>query len=276
MAGNNDWDAGYNRSRGNSEQHGASHAGAGDQGDGDRWSAWSSGWNWKESAHSNNDHDHKGSRDAWRDNDQRGGQSAVAAGGAQVLHGDGTEVETDIGSSGDWRVVAGIGVYLTAAGACVVPASQTAVADTNASADMLALANVGFDLEYFRSLPTPNGYKQHNVALKYFRDTSEVDGLEAFVFNNTEPNPVPPIVHEKGTNYHFEEPANIPWSWQEMVAKMDEQSMEMVMHGLLPAEQHSFRSRGRLVGCRLQKTDRYDHKRHHALGVGKTSDMLFI
>ena len=56
-----------------------------------------------------------------------------------------------------------------------------------------------------------------------------------------------------------------------MVAQMDEHSMRMLVQGLDDAG----RSRG-LVSCRLQKTDRYDHKRHHAAGTGAGGEMLFV
>ena len=42
-----------------------------------------------------------------------------------------------------------------------------------------------------------------------------------------------------------------------MVAQLDDASMRRVVQGI------DFRSRG-IVSCRLQKTPRYDHKRHHA------------
>ena len=55
----------------------------------------------------------------------------------------------------------------------------------------------------------------------------------------------------------------------------------MVLQGGLPADQQSDRSRGKIVACRLQQTDRYDHTRHHALRTQKNSDrssgqMLFV
>ena len=56
-----------------------------------------------------------------------------------------------------------------------------------------------------------------------------------------------------------------------MVAQVDERSMQMVVQGLDDAS----RSRG-LVSCRLQKTDRYDHKRHHAAEAELGPQMLFV
>ena len=46
-----------------------------------------------------------------------------------------------------------------------------------------------------------------------------------------------------------------------MVAQLDDASMREAVQGI------DFRSRG-IVSCRLQKTPRYDHKRHHAAAKG--------
>ena len=69
-----------------------------------------------------------------------------------------------------------------------------------------------------------------------------------------------------------------------MVAQLDEHSLELVvqgLQGLWPTLDLGAggvvvnRSRG-IVSCRLQKTDRYDHKRHHALGQAAVADDLKI
>ena len=153
-----------------------------------------------------------------------------------------------------------------------------AVVDTESTAvnpfQLLQAAVAGpqiFDLEYFRSFRTTNTYKQHSAALKYHREMAETAGLDSVTFSNTGANPVAQIVHDKGPNFRFEGEATIPWRWQEMVAQMDEHSMQMVVHPQF-ADGNFPRSRG-LVGCRLQKTDRYDHKRHHAKGY---PEMLFV
>jgi hypothetical protein len=124
-----------------------------------------------------------------------------------------------------------------------------------------------YDLNYFADWA--NGtrwndtYKQHSVALKYFREVGERTNVQEVVFNNHEAEAVGVIVHEKGEAFHFEPFLGaVPWRWQEMVAQMNEDSMRMVLQGL--QDPPDDRSRG-LVSCRLQKTGRYDHKRHHAL-----------
>jgi hypothetical protein len=77
------------------------------------------------------------------------------------------------------------------------------------------------------------------------------------IFDNTNSEEVPEIVHPKGMQYRFNQEIKNSWTWQEMVAQMDDASMRLVVEG--PEK----RSRG-LVSCRLQQTDRYDHKRHYA------------
>ena len=63
-----------------------------------------------------------------------------------------------------------------------------------------------------------------------------------------EPQDVAEIMHEKGTAYHFSQTSFNPWTWQEMVAQMDQESMAFVVQG----EGQDHRSRG-LVGCGLQQ-----------------------
>ena len=55
-----------------------------------------------------------------------------------------------------------------------------------------------------------------------------------------------------------------------MVAQMDEPSRRLFCKGL----DDRSRSRG-VMSCRLQKTDRYDHKRHHA-DPERQDEMLFV
>jgi hypothetical protein len=157
--------------------------------------------------------------------------------------------------------------------------NQTAVAgafgiDPNAAASR-ALSRDTFDLEYFRSLTITNHYSQHNVALKWHRQEAESAGRDCVIFNNDGYDPVARIEHHEGPGYHFVqvlgEGPQVPWRWQEMVAQMDDHSMRMVVEGLDGVN----RSRG-LVSCRLQQIEQYDHKRHHAAGVGMLMDMLHI
>ena len=164
------------------------------------------------------------------------------------------------------------------------PGNHTAVADINVGQP--ATAGQGgrdsrerstvFDLAFFRELEVTRGYKQHNVALKWFRDSLEDQGLDSLTFSNVDAHDVPAIVHQKGPLYTFNEHQRFPWKWQEMVAQLDAESMKMLVEGL-PGSGTGCTSRSRgLVSCRIQKTDRYDHKRHHALKHEGRTDMLMI
>ena len=135
---------------------------------------------------------------------------------------------------------------------------QAAVAGTRREADPHI-----YDLEWFRMFDRwTSNYKQHSIALKWFRDSKEMIGEDCMRFGNNIEHLVPDIVHQRGTAYDFDEGNMHKWTWKEMVAQMDDASMRVVVEGPDPQN----RSRG-LVSCRLQKTDRYDHKRHAALGA---------
>ena len=114
-------------------------------------------------------------------------------------------------------------------------------------------------MDYFQNLDVTTNWKDHNVALKWFREGCERKGTQDFYFSNMDPETVAQIVHEKGTAFSFDEAAPLtPWRWQEMVAQWDENSMTFVVEG--PPDN---RSRG-IVKCRLQHLGLYDHKREHA------------
>ena len=116
-----------------------------------------------------------------------------------------------------------------------------------------------WDLEFFAALKkekrfTP-GYRQHNAALKWFRDKCEREHVAEAKFSNQTKAAVAGIRHPKGMSYTFDESEMGEWSWWEMVAMLNSESMEFVVA--------SDRSGG-LVGCRLEpRPGSYDHKRHH-------------
>jgi hypothetical protein len=137
----------------------------------------------------------------------------------------------------------------------------TAVEPTAAVAEGLPLPHDWpWYLEYFQSYTEfTNHYRQHNIALKYLRDRAEARGECLVVLPCTQ------FVHtdiaqldQPGEHYRFSDTLKWPWYWQEMVAQLDGPSMQFVVHGEGPG-----RSRG-IVGCMLEKSDRYDHKRSHA------------
>ena len=133
-----------------------------------------------------------------------------------------------------------------------------------------------FDIEFFRTWKTLNKYtgtyNQHNAALKYFREKfgwssdagSVADGSTAAVAAGDAGGaseamelahhgmPVATLVHPKGMDFSFDDDAMINWSWLEMVAQLDEDSMfDVVGVGL--------------VRCVFAaRPNSYDHKTHHA------------
>ncbi len=138
---------------------------------------------------------------------------------------------------------------------------QTAVAGT------LAPTSAGpriFGLEHFRSfVKYTDTYKQHNLALKFFRDTNEASGIDQKNFSNTLPEEVAEILHDtKGPLYRINAEVTHAWNWQEMVAQLDDESMRFVVEGDEAADPQN-RSRG-LVSCCIRQSGKYDHKRHHA------------
>ena len=120
-----------------------------------------------------------------------------------------------------------------------------------------------FDLEYFRSYRPFTGHRsQHNVALKYFRAQQERpdDPLQSpcLDFHASAPTAVAEIIHPKGMAWEFTGEW-FQWCWHEMIAQLDDTSMEKVVNGF------EGRSRG-LVGCSLAiRPGSYDHKRHNML-----------
>ena len=146
------------------------------------------------------------------------------------------------------------------AGGGIVTQGQPPGSATDGAA--LQTGQLVFDLAFFcdksqtmaQSMSWTDNYKQHNAALKYIRDKAEADGDDVVHFDHHSAHPVNPSKR---------------WSWQEMVAQLDDPSMRRVVQGI------DFRSRG-IVSCRLQKTPRYDHKRHHAAKGAPPPAMLHI
>ena len=127
-----------------------------------------------------------------------------------------------------------------------------------------------FDLDYFRSFrPFTGGWKQHNAALKFFRAEVELqdDPMQSpsLQFHVSTPTAVAVIKHApKGMTWEFSDEWTT-WSWHEMIAQLDEASMEEVVTG------PSGRSRG-LVGCSFAiRPGSYDHKRSHMLRLSTTT-----
>ena len=98
-------------------------------------------------------------------------------------------------------------------------------------------------------------WKQHSAALKWFREFCERGrDDEGFALSNSYVHSVAAIVHPAGVGYSFVEDDVREWSWHEMVAQLDRESLEKVVHD-------GDRSRG-LVGCEFRpRRNSYDHAR---------------
>jgi len=75
-------------------------------------------------------------------------------------------------------------------------------------------------------------YTHHNAALKWFRLQQEKEhNAAAKKFSRTRRELVPEIVKDKGMAYEFNERVRSEWSWVEMVAQLDDQSIAHVVKG---------------------------------------------
>ena len=80
---------------------------------------------------------------------------------------------------------------------------------------------------------------------------------------------VPKVEHLKGEEYAFNKAGyGNDWTWQEMVANMDEKSIQMVLQGL-PSDDILFANWAdagghHITGCRIQNCQSYDVKQTNA------------
>ena len=96
-------------------------------------------------------------------------------------------------------------------------------------------------------------YKQHNAALKYFRMICE-NHTEGITFSNSHKAAVAAIEHAPGMSYTLDEGDMREWSWWELVAQLDIESMKYVV-------EDGDDSRG-LIGCVFRvRPGSYDHKK---------------
>ena len=126
-----------------------------------------------------------------------------------------------------------------------------------------------FDLAYFRGWgPFTGSYRQHDAALKYFRDEHE-DPRAPFtsapvVFSNADPAAVAAVIWGAGQARGFNRGRTVEWKWQELIAQLSAESLSVAAQG------NDGRSRG-IVACSCAPGPRsYDHKRHAKLkGEGR-------
>ena len=112
-----------------------------------------------------------------------------------------------------------------------------------------------FDLRYFKAVQSfPDNYSAHNVALKWLRQNH--DGTKGFYLPLW--IEVGKIKHFRGESYTFC-PDTEPWSWTQMIAAFDDESMKIVVTG------DDGRSRG-VVSCEFApRANSYDDISSRAL-----------
>ena len=149
------------------------------------------------------------------------------------------------------------------------PGSAGSAGPADAAAAGPAVADGPYDLAFFQGIQKFSAnYQQHNAALKWFRlrleNIANPDVDNVWLFSNTEPTPVAEIVKGAGMDYNFDDNRFHIWSWFEMVAQLDAESMAFVVNGA------DGRSCG-LVSCSFAlRPNSYDHKRHHQLRLAGT------
>ena len=212
---------------------------------------------------------------AWSAQQQNGGDAVSAGAQQEPIAGAQLGIQRDAQPQSSGQ--AGSGSDTTAR---TLYLRQPAVA-----ARELAVAARGleiFDITYFRSykpeatIDWTDGYRQHNVALKWLRQEGERTRTDRMFL--MAPNLIPEINHPKGMSFSFNTDSNkTNWKWQEMVAQLDDvtklepwgkTSLQLVVEGTAvakPSDQGavvaapSDRSRG-LVYCILKQKPRYDHQ----------------
>ena len=103
-------------------------------------------------------------------------------------------------------------------------------------------------------------WKQHNAALKWFRDVMVTGrhGAYHIMWFADEPVAVATMIHAaKGPTFHFDEPWTRDWDWKEMLCQLDEDSLKYVVEG------PNRRSSG-VTGCAFAvRAKSYCHLMHH-------------
>ncbi len=92
-----------------------------------------------------------------------------------------------------------------------------------------------FHLACFQSREVGEHWKNHNAALKWYRkqdDTTESWACDSWrKFSNTEKNWRTEIDHPPGMQWTFKTSNMVRWSWFDMIAQLDEPSMQYVVNG---------------------------------------------
>ena len=115
----------------------------------------------------------------------------------------------------------------------VEPWAPVAAGGTDNSAAVAAGTQV-FDLGFFQGLEVGEHWRNHNAALKLYREQD--DNPESWAreswrkFSNTEKDWRAEIDHPRGMQFSFKTD-RVQWSWLDMIAQLDEPSMRYVVNG---------------------------------------------
>ncbi len=144
----------------------------------------------------------------------------------------------------------------------VEPCAPVAAGGTGNSAAVAAGTPV-FNLAFFQSREVDKHWKYHNAALKWFRkqdDTTERWASGGWrKFSNTDNNWRAEIDHPTGMQWTFKTNM-VPWSWMDMIAQLDPDSMRYVVNG-----DDSRGSGCGVTGCWIKPRPKsYDHALQHA------------
>ena len=151
-----------------------------------------------------------------------------------------------------------------AAAAASAFSSESAVAARDEPALVACDAPMVYDVAYFRRqrglLTRP--YKQHDQTMRWLRDRLEESQIHVLHFPppGTVSATVPAITRPEGTQYSWDQTRLSHWHWADMVAQLDDASMERLVLG------EDRRSRG-LITCILFENDPLDPARRHATWV---------
>ena len=117
-------------------------------------------------------------------------------------------------------------------------------------------AVVCFDWYHFKdNVPITEHWSQHDRALQYHREVARRSGEHSRRLPTFGSEHLPKPILKRGAFYHFDH-GSAPdhhWSWHELVAQLDDDSMQLVVEGYGPG------SRG-LVACMVRESARTDRR----------------
>ena len=138
----------------------------------------------------------------------------------------------------------------------------------------------GYTKEFFQTFTVERHWAEHNAALKWFREAAEIAPLNEsrpILFSNDYPMMIPVIKESTEPDWSFDLAGGrlVPWTWQSMVAHLDDPSIECVVDGPFgraalqtsavatsSGDQQPGPHQRRILGCELAAKDDPDYNRH--------------